>query len=83
MHSVPVFVYSSRVSKQHMNVALKTAIVQSGKKQKTIARLARLSEPRLSHFVRGRLVPDEDEQKRIAKAVDRSVNELFPAQVGA
>jgi transcriptional regulator with XRE-family HTH domain len=70
------------VSKQHLNVALKTAIVQSGKKQKQIARLARMSDARLSHIVRYRIEPHDDERKLIAKAVGRPVDELFPEHVG-
>lgn len=83
MHCVPVFVYSSRVSKQHLNVALKMAIFGSGKKQKRIAKLARISEAQLSHIIRGRRDADDGERDRIAKALDRPVDELFPEHVGA
>lgn len=71
------------MSKPHLNIALKTAIVQSGKKQKTIARLARMSDARLSHIVRCRIEPDADEQRLIAKAIGRPVDEVFPEAVAS
>lgn len=60
------------------NVALKVAIVESGKTQRVIARRARVPESKLSHFVRGRIVPTEKEQAAIAKAIGRPAHELFP-----
>lgn len=64
--------------KRQFNVALKMAIFQSQKKQKTIARKTRISEAQLSHIIRGRRVATPDEQDRIAEALERPVHELFP-----
>lgn len=64
--------------KQRLNVALKIAIVESGKKQRRIASLTRISEPRLSHIVRGRIEPNDDERARIARVLERPVDQLFP-----
>ena len=64
--------------KPSTNVALKVAIVQSGRKQVEIARSARISETRFSHIVRGRLEPTDKERDRIAKALHRSESDLFP-----
>lgn len=59
------------------NLALKVAIVQSGKKQRAIARSTRIPETRLSHIVRGRLEPTEKERAVIARVLDRTEAELF------
>jgi transcriptional regulator with XRE-family HTH domain len=59
------------------NVALRVAIVQSGRKQADIARSSRITETRFSHIVRGRLEPSAKERERIAKALQRSSDELF------
>lgn len=60
------------------NVALKVAIVESGKSQRVISRLTRIPETRLSHIVRGRIEPTDKERERISKALQRGVDELFP-----
>lgn len=60
------------------NIALKVAIVQSGKSQRVLARVARIPETRLSHIVRGRIEPTDKERERISKALQRPADELFP-----
>lgn len=60
-----------------MNLALKMAIHASGKRQKQIAKRAGLKEPRMSLIVNGVIEPSDDEQHRIARALNRTVAELF------
>lgn len=74
---------TSAVAKQQLNVALKTAIFESGKKQKRIAKLARISEAKLSHIVRGRLAPNDTEREALAVALARPQSELFPGAVAS
>ena len=66
-----------------MNLPLKMAIHASGKTQKRIAALARMTEPRLSLIVRGREAATDDEQEQLAKALKKSIDELFPARKSA
>lgn len=65
-----------------MNLALKMAVHASGKTQKRIAKLARMTEPRLSLIVRGHEEATADERKVLARVLDRSIEELFPALSG-
>ncbi len=60
-----------------MNMALKVAILQSGKTQREIAEEIGLSEGYLSRFVRGWEQPNPDQQKAIAKALKAKPAELF------
>jgi len=60
-----------------MNIALKTAIVQSGKKQKRIAALARIKEARLSKIVHGELSASNVVRRRLARVLGKSEAELF------
>lgn len=60
------------------NLALKVAIVQSGKNQRLIARKTRIPETRLSHIVRGRLEATPDERATLAKTLQRPEADLFP-----
>lgn len=61
-----------------LNLALKTAILASGKKQGRVARDARLDETALSHIVRGRREATPVEQERLSRVLGRPVPELFP-----
>lgn len=65
------------------NVALKIAIVESGKKQNVIARSCRIPETRFSHIVRGRAEATDKEKARIAKALNRVQDDLFPLAVAS
>lgn len=60
------------------NLALKVAIVESGKNQRLIARKTRIPETRLSHIVRGRLEATAAERASLAKALERPAADLFP-----
>lgn len=62
------------------NIALKHAIFASGREQRRIAKLARVSAEKLSHAIYGRRVLDADERRRLAKVLQKSEDELFPAQ---
>lgn len=66
-----------------LNIALKTAIWESGKKQKRIAKLARMEEPRLSRIVRGHDEPTPEEKARLAKHLHKAESELFPMETTA
>ncbi len=61
------------------NLALKIAIIETGKTARRIAHLSSIGEVRLSAFVRGRLVPSEREMKRLAKVLKRDPADLWPA----
>lgn len=60
-----------------MNVALKTAIIASRKKQKRIAKLAGLSESRLSKIVHGDAASDS-ERAELSRVLDCPQPEIFP-----
>lgn len=63
-----------------MNIALKTALIATRKKQKRVAKLVRISETELSKIVRGHREADEDERKRLAAFLGKSEAELFPVE---
>lgn len=69
--------------KAEPNVALKVAIVESGRSQRVLSRVARIPETRLSHIVRGRIEPTAKEMERISKALARPVDELFHSRSAA
>ncbi len=74
----------SRTSrKHHINVALKVAVVQSGRRQLAIARLAKINEVRFSKIICARVEATEDEMQRLAKVLDAPVDQLFPDAVSA
>ena len=60
-----------------VNIPLKTAILASGKKQKRIAKLAKMTEPRLSQIVRNRRPASDDEQQTLSRVLARPIDELF------
>jgi len=62
------------------NMLLRLAIVRSGFTQRAVAQRARVPETRFSAITRGRIVPSEAEQKRIASALKADLHDLFPAQ---
>jgi transcriptional regulator with XRE-family HTH domain len=65
------------------NTALKLAIFESRKKQKRIAKLARIPETQLSHIVRGRRTATGREQARLADVLGKTIGELFPGTTTA
>ena len=58
------------------SVGLKAAIQASGRKQKTIARLARIHVTKLSHIVAGRRLPSARERRNLAKVLGKTESEL-------
>lgn len=62
---------------------LKLAIVASGRRAKTVARLARVNVTLLSHWCNGRRAPKPEEAERLAGVLDTPVDALFPPKVEA
>lgn len=60
-----------------MRLRLKTAIWETGKSQRQIAAAAGIPENRLSTIINGWAKPRQAEREAIARAVNRSVRELF------
>lgn len=61
----------------NLNLALKLAIISSRKKQKRVARLARIDEQQLSHYVHRRRKPSVEEADRLSRVLDKSIDDLF------
>lgn len=66
-----------------MNVALAKAIIDSGKKKKTIARLARLEPSYFSKILHGDREPTDVQRERIARVLGKPEADLFPDEVPA
>lgn len=64
-------------------MALKVAVIQSGKEQGEIAQLAKIHQTRLSQIVRRRVTPTESEKLRIAGVLQKPVEDLFADEVSA
>lgn len=62
-----------------LNTALGKAIIDSGKKKKTIARLARMSPSKFSKVLHGDRPADEKERERLARVLNKPADELFPS----
>lgn len=60
-----------------MNVALAKAIIDSGKKKKTIARLARMEPWQLSKMIHSNKRPTDKQRDRLAALLGKSQTELF------
>jgi transcriptional regulator with XRE-family HTH domain len=67
------------MQKPTRNAALKHAIFESGREQRRIAKLARISAEKLSHAIYGRRTLDAKERERLAKVLGKSEDELFGA----
>lgn len=63
-----------------LNVPLKIALLESGRDQHEVAKLARIDTGRLSKIVRGKVTPNEGEKLRLAGVLQRSVDLLFPTE---
>ena len=59
---------------------LKKAVLESGYKQLFIAQKAEIAESRLTRCITGRGRLTKDEKKRLAKALSKTVVELFPGE---
>lgn len=63
--------------------ALKVAIVEANTTQTKVARRARVPLTRFNAIVNDRLPANEKEQKRIAKALNTTPEQLFSIEVSA
>ena len=61
------------------NIALKIAIIEREITQREAAHRSGIPEVRLSQFVRGHMVPTEDERRALARVLGRPQDELFPS----
>ncbi len=61
-----------------MNIDLKLAILHSGLTQCALAKKIGVSEPTMSHFVRGWIVPNEGVKKQLARALNCEPAQIFP-----
>lgn len=61
-----------------VNIALKIAILETGKRQFQIAKRARIVGSKFSNIINGRIRPTPDEKERIAKALRRQVEDFWP-----
>ena len=66
-----------------MNLALKFAMVESGRSQRAIAQAVGMHATKLSQILHGWRVPSDDERKAIAKVLKRKVSDLFPLAVAS
>lgn len=62
---------------RQLNIALKTAIVQSGRKQQRVADLAHIDRTKLSHIVAGRRMASDHERQALARVLGRPASVLF------
>lgn len=60
------------------NVALKLAILGTGRKQISICEEVGIGPSRLSRIIHGS-TPSADEKRRLARALKTSIRDLFPA----
>lgn len=60
------------------NLALKLAVLQSGRTQRQIATLAGIDETRLSRIISQQVRPWPDECRDLARVLRRPVLDLFP-----
>jgi transcriptional regulator with XRE-family HTH domain len=61
-------------------MALKVAILATGRTQQDVAREALIRPQALSHVIYGRRAAFADEQRRLAHVLRRTVAELFPIE---
>lgn len=61
-----------------LNTALAKAIIDSGKKKKTVARLARMSPSKFSKVLHGDRPVSDVERERLARVLGKPIDELFP-----
>jgi len=63
-----------------LNVALKTAVFATGKRQQRIAKLAGIDPQTLSRAIHGRRDLASDARARLARVLGKSEDELFPSE---
>jgi transcriptional regulator with XRE-family HTH domain len=61
------------------NLALKIAILESGKSQVDVAEAADIHETKMSNIVNGRREPSDAERRAIARILKRKPGDLFPS----
>ena len=59
------------------NVALKIAILETGRTQRATARRLRMDETRLSKLIAGQGIPTERERRQLSKATGKPEDVLF------
>lgn len=65
------------------NKALKHAIVDDGRSQRTIAGRTHIEETRLSRILSGQIVPTPKERRALSRILRRPIRELFPSPTPA
>jgi transcriptional regulator with XRE-family HTH domain len=60
------------------NLALKFAILESGRTQRETAKRLRMDETRLSKIIGGEAIAYEREREKLAQLLGRPQSELFP-----
>lgn len=60
------------------NIALKAALIERGLRQIDVSAKAGIDNAKFSHIIRGRMVPTQDEKRRIAKVLRLPMYRLFP-----
>lgn len=61
-----------------LNVVLKTAFFEVGKRQIEVASQIGMDNNRLSQIVHGRIIPTPEERRQLAKALKKPETVLFP-----
>jgi transcriptional regulator with XRE-family HTH domain len=64
-----------------INIALKTAMYERGITQTDLGSLVGIHESRLSKISRGHVEASDEEKRKIAKALRKSVDHLFGSEV--
>jgi lambda repressor-like predicted transcriptional regulator len=72
------FVTSLLLGGMKMNLPLKIALLRAGMRQIDLARRTGLGESRVSRIVNAYYMPTPEEKRKIARALDHSVEELWP-----
>lgn len=68
----------TRARKNTINLALKIAIIESRKTQRSVSVLTGIPEVRLSGLVRGKLLASPKERDTLSRVLQRQSSTLFP-----
>lgn len=60
------------------NLHLRIAILETGRRERELAKRAGMSQTKFSNIKRGYSEPTEDDKKALARVLKRTVAELFP-----
>jgi len=69
--------------KKRLNVALKLACFETGKKQEQIAKLACIHPQTLSHAIHGRRTLKKSVRVKLAEVLGKPEAKLFPSEAAA